>query len=92
MSCHLDEDLDNFEPSNRFIAEEIIMDCKKDLPGAIKETKRALAPWKNTDLIISWEMIDTWKYNYLPFFMSRRLLEDYIANQTVTCSNIAGPR
>ena len=80
MSCHVEEDLENFEPSNRLIAEEIFMDCKDELSASVIETKRALAPWKNIDLIMSWEMIDMWKYNYLPLFLSRRLLEDYIAN------------
>ena len=46
MSLHQDEDLQNFEPSNKVIAPTIFMDFKDDMSSAIEEVKLGVAHYK----------------------------------------------
>ena len=44
ISTHIKENLDRFEPYNRITAGNVYMDFKEDLPSAIAETKKCIAP------------------------------------------------
>ena len=44
ISTHVKENLDSFEPSNKFTAGNVYMDFKGDLTSAVDETKKCVEP------------------------------------------------
>ena len=92
ISVHQEEDLYNFEPSNKIVGPPIIMDWKDDLHSAVEEAKRAMAPMKDQKFILCMSIIINFLLNYVPNFLFEKMLGDEMPKKSLSCSNMAGPR
>ena len=65
MSVHTNENLYNFEPSNKIAGPTLVTEFKDDIPSAIAEFKEKVSPY-NSKLIQAEVMAFEWMINYLP--------------------------
>ena len=91
-STHVKENLDNFEPYNKIIANDIYPDFKDDLNSTCDETRKCIKTWKDTENMMVFEAMLCIILNYSPPFVFKLMIGNKYSKQSLSLSNMAGPR